>query len=678
MNVNEAWDAFIKSQSVKKASVDEKLDVLAAQMNEVQTTVDRLAETIPEAQGDMGAMDTANDSAMTEPNPEKALGAVAGAPEEEGVAAPGGAGGDAPVPPEDEGGELDEEDDGAPIDFTEEDLMSAAGGGDMGGEAVPPLTEEEMGTPPIGESNDVVAMVKEMIASEDDPGKLAQLSKILTAAVGTQTPQANQSYEEPDFSGAGSEMQMMKSAIVKEGEGTGVVGEKSTVDTGSDNTSGKSPMDAKPGADAAAAAVDSPNQDAPKTETSSVAASAKSEPSPELMEKIMDAVKGVLSEFFGEGSKEDIDESAEEAATDGKEVKIDDEDADVHVDVEEGGNVEVDSDGEEDEEVSDDEKIERNEEFSDGSSPFANSDCINKSFAEMLHSRIAQTVGIDGQFAKKWDPTEYHNKIEVEAEDPKLRRTGYPEQWMQDDAVRSKYLSPEDAQLRLQIGKEGEGEPVVGATGLPGNNSTEASNCAKMDDDEIIEWNGKRYRVLGYTTDDPDDPECGEVLEEVKDEPNGSIAASGCAQTESIAEMSQEEKAQWEKEVADGKKQMRETVEGMASVTPTQRTPAQEKFRSTNPELYDHVNESHPSKKSASDNGKTIMSLKDMMAIRKSADRMEVASTSNGSLTPPSLEGAAPIKMTSFRDMMGNGNDIRKSIEADADAYRLYKSQQNM
>lgn len=611
MNVNEAWDAFVKSQAVKKASVDEKLDVLAAQMNEVQTTVDRLAETIPEAQGDAGAMDIANDSAMTEPNPEEALGEVAGAPEEEGVAAPGEGGGDAPMPPE--GGDLGSEE-GAPL--TEEDLMSPEGG-DLGGEGeVPPLTENDMATPPVGESNDVISMVKEMIASEEDPGKLAQLSKILSAAVGTQTPQANQSYEEPDFSGAGSEMQMMKSAIAKE-EGTGVVGEKSTVDTDSSGTGGKSALDAKPGADAVAAATDSKPEDAPKTETS-FSASSGAEPSPELMEKVMNAVKGVLVEFFGEGNEEDIDESAEEAATDGEEVKIDDEDADVHVDVEDGGEVTVEDEDDDDgdEEISDADKIERNEELSDDSTPFADSDCINKSFADMLRGRIAQTVGIDGQFAKKSREGDWKNTIRKPTED--------------------KYLTEEEkkelASLRSKGVACGEGEPVVGNAGMTPQNSTE------------------------------------------------SMDASACksGDTETIAEMSQEEKNQWEKEVAEGKGKIRETVENMASVTPTQRTPAQEKYRSMNPELYDHVAGSNPSKKSASDNGKPIMSLKDMMAIRKSADRMEVASTSNGSLTPPSLDGAAPIKMSSFRDMMGNGNNIRKSIEDDADAYRLYKSQQNM
>ena len=62
MDVNDAWDAFYKSQAVQKASVSEKLDVIAAQMNEMQTTVDRLANNIPEQQGDAAAMETANNT----------------------------------------------------------------------------------------------------------------------------------------------------------------------------------------------------------------------------------------------------------------------------------------------------------------------------------------------------------------------------------------------------------------------------------------------------------------------------------------------------------------------------------------------------------------------------------------------------------------------------------------
>lgn len=571
MNVEEAWDAFVKSQAVKKASIDEKLDVLASQMNEVQTTVDRLAETIPEAQGDAGAVEMANDSAMVEPNPEEALGEVAGAPEEEGVAAPGGS--DAPMPEEEMGeDELGEEDlagDMPPMDEEPE----------LGGEDIPPLTEEDMDTPAIGESNDVISMVKEMISSEDDPDKLSQLSRLLDAAVNTRAPQNNQSL---DVAEGDSEMQMMKSdSVAKAGEGTGVVGEKSTVDTDGDDTGGKDPTKETPGAAAAEAAVDRQPQDAPKVDNS-VAASADTGPTPELMEKIMDAVKGVLVEFFGEGSEEDIDESAEEAATDGEEVKVDDEDAEVHIDVEDGGEVEVEDEDDDDgdEEISDADKIDRNDELSDDSEPFADSDCINKSFADMLHGKISGYVGIDGQFAKN-NYKDYQNHIE------------------------SKYLNKDESNLLSKLRGENKSSD---------DSDTDSVSCTPSEVNTVVGDAG----MTGSNSTDGVDAACkSEDSEPIAESEDVTVAESGCAKTEE----------------ADVKK--------------------------------------------STDNGKPIMSLKDMMAVRKSADRMDVSSTSNGSLTPPDLEGAAPIKMSSFKDMMGSGS-IRKSIEADADAYRLYKSQQNM
>ena len=608
MNVNEAWDAFIKSQAIKKASIDEKLDVLAAQMNEVQTTVDRLAETIPEEQGDAAAIDMANDSADITPNPEEALGEIAGAPQEEGVAAPAGA--EEPTEGGEEGGGLPEEGEGA-------EEMPALGGEDPGmGDGpmpdIPPLTEEEMDAPSVGESNDVIAMVKEMIASENDPTKLQQLSKILSAAVGTQNAQSEQSYEEPDFSGEGSEMQMMKSDSVAkaEGEGTGVQGEKSAVDTDGNGTSGKDTVDQKPGAAQAEAAVDDQLQDAPKP----MAASAKSEgPTPELMEAIMDAVKGVLMEFFGEDGEE-IEDAAEEAAEGEGEPKIDDEDADVHIDAEEGSTVEVESDddkkGEDEDDISDEEKIDRNEEFSDDSLPFA--DCVTKSFADMLKSNIATHVGVDGQFAKgtiaKYydgeDAKSYTSRIEAEGLNDDERN--------QLDAIRN-YNKKGQTETKpvadSACAKEGEGFPVVGSTGATPQNSTEGMDSKAVADSAETEV----------------------------------MAESDCADT--------------------GAKKVR--------------TPAQKKFRSMNPELYDHVDSVETTKSAMNENGKPIMSLKDMMAIQKS-DRMEVAATSNGSLSPPTLEGASPIKMSSFRDMMAGGNNIRKSIEDDTNAYRLYKSQQSI
>lgn len=60
---DEAWERF-KAGSVFKSSSSEKLDTMAAALNELQTTVSRLAGTIPGAQADMAAIQTANASAQ--------------------------------------------------------------------------------------------------------------------------------------------------------------------------------------------------------------------------------------------------------------------------------------------------------------------------------------------------------------------------------------------------------------------------------------------------------------------------------------------------------------------------------------------------------------------------------------------------------------------------------------
>jgi Tfp pilus tip-associated adhesin PilY1 len=114
---------------------------------------------------------------------------------------------------------------------------------------------------------------------------------------------------------------------------------------------------------------------------------------------------------------------------------------------------------------------------------------------------------------------------------------------------------------------------------------------------------------------------------------NSALEASECKADEegvsdagmddgSLDKMSQEEKDKWEGEVKQGQKDMRKTMETMASA------------------------------KSASANGKHIATMAEMQAVAKS-ERADTIATTNGSLTPPNLEGAAPLRMTSFREMMG-------------------------
>lgn len=60
MDIDEAWDAFQKSRSIKKTSIAEKLDTIAAQLNEIQTDSARTAELVPKILGDDAAIEASN------------------------------------------------------------------------------------------------------------------------------------------------------------------------------------------------------------------------------------------------------------------------------------------------------------------------------------------------------------------------------------------------------------------------------------------------------------------------------------------------------------------------------------------------------------------------------------------------------------------------------------------
>ena len=86
MEAEEAWDLFKAQASAdlrKSASMAGQLDTLAAQMQDIQTGVDRLTTLIPKLMGDETAIDAANEEA-TPPAPAPEMGGeMGGAPEED-------------------------------------------------------------------------------------------------------------------------------------------------------------------------------------------------------------------------------------------------------------------------------------------------------------------------------------------------------------------------------------------------------------------------------------------------------------------------------------------------------------------------------------------------------------------------------------------------------------------
>ena len=61
MDVDEAWERFQKSEepytSFRRSSIDGKLDTIAAQIQEMSTDLNRVADIVPQVMGDRGALE---------------------------------------------------------------------------------------------------------------------------------------------------------------------------------------------------------------------------------------------------------------------------------------------------------------------------------------------------------------------------------------------------------------------------------------------------------------------------------------------------------------------------------------------------------------------------------------------------------------------------------------------
>ena len=410
MNVDEAWESFIKSHQIKKSSIDEKLDMIASQMNELQTDVGRLAENIPEMQGDAAAMETANAMASPEMGAEPGLdelGAMLGeeggaeepipegeAPVEGDVPAEGGAPEiSAEEPMLDEGIEEDLgedlEDDG---EITDEELDAILGGADMGA--------PEMG----GTGADMISKIKDLIMNEDDPGKLAALSELLSMATSSDGVDSMESYE--DVGAPAGDVPM------------GDVPMDETIPMGKSESFEKadvtpdSPTEAK---EATENAVDKPTESAPEPMTAEPVAKSASD---DLMARIMEAIMPIIAEYSGEAPG--VESPAVEAIADEPEVIVDIESEELPMDeesdetpVEDEPKAESDDEDkpkeeseekDEDEDEGEDEEDTPEDDISEETDHFEESDCstepVEKSFKDMLSKRMESRVGIDGMFAK--------------------------------------------------------------------------------------------------------------------------------------------------------------------------------------------------------------------------------------------------------------------------------------
>lgn len=387
MNVDEAWESFIKSHQIKKASIDEKLDVIASQMNELQTDVSRLTESIPEMQGDDAAMETAN--AMAEPGADAApgpeeLGAMMGGEEEpspegetpiEGAPAEGAPEAGEEAPMVEGGGGVAPED-----EISDEELDALLGGEDMGA--------PEMG----GGGNDMIAKIKDLIMNEDDPGKLAALSELLTMAASSDGADSMESIED-----VGAPMEDVAPPAEEPNiadEGVGPIGKSESFEK-ADDIAVDTPAEAK---EETESAVDKPLDDGPEPMTEESVA--KACPFEELMSRITEAIVPIVKEFVGEPVapvEGDLDSAAEPEI----DVEIEAEPVDDEMPDEEG---EEDEESEEEDPKDDKEKEDPEDDISEETDHFEESECesepVMKSFQELFSKRLESRVGVDGMYAK--------------------------------------------------------------------------------------------------------------------------------------------------------------------------------------------------------------------------------------------------------------------------------------
>ena len=389
MNVDEAWESFIKSHQIKKASIDEKLDVIASQMNELQTDVSRLTESIPEMQGDDAAMETAN--AMAEPGADAApgpeeLGAMMGGEEEpspegeapvEGAPAEGApeAGGEPPMVGE--GGSVAPED-----EISDEELDALLGGEDMGA--------PEMG----GGGNDMIAKIKDLIMNEDDPGKLATLSELLTMAASSDGADSMEGME--DVGAPMEDVAPLAEEPNAADEEVGPIGKSESFEK-ADDIAVDTPAEAK---EETESAVDKPLDDGPEPMTEESVA--KACPFEELMSRITEAIVPIVKEFVGEPVapvEGDLDSAAE------PEIDVEVEaDAEPIVDEESDEEDEEDEEDEKEDSKDDEDKKEPEDDISEETDHFEESECesepVMKSFQELFSKRLESRVGVDGMYAK--------------------------------------------------------------------------------------------------------------------------------------------------------------------------------------------------------------------------------------------------------------------------------------
>ena len=206
MNIDEAWEAFRKGEPIQKTSVGEKLDTIAAALNEIQVDAHRTAEIVPKILGDDAALQNVSTEqpmpmdgqldAMPEGMPAEVPGAEAmGEPPIESAEAPVEPGVDVTAAGDDMMADngmdetpIPEDSEVAPMldagpDMGAEDISVDAPVEDIGmeGDTMDDLgLEEDLGAGDADMGTDNMAPIKEIISEEINDGNFERARKLLS------------------------------------------------------------------------------------------------------------------------------------------------------------------------------------------------------------------------------------------------------------------------------------------------------------------------------------------------------------------------------------------------------------------------------------------------------------------------------------------------------------------
>ena len=720
-DVEEAWNQFRKSsESIAKASVNEKLDTLAAQLNEVQTDTKRLAQIVPKIMGDENAIDEANAGAV-DPTammgggmppmgggeeggmppmggdegmmpegeegmpPEGALGAEEGGegmPPAETPETGGAEGGDLDLGGGEDSGLEDETDDGLYSD-EEEDT------GDLGGEP----TEVDSDLKGEGDS-DAVSVLKDALQEALDSDQMGLVSKIADAIAKLQG------------SSVGGE-----NVLSGEGDlnlGSATFDESAIDDGGYDLPEPEGPEET--------VAEEPPASETPADEEVKKSAIAKGEldAAPEGTTEPLEQVAASSTDEIKAEVMEAVAEGLDKALGTDEEVPAGEESDDEYEENEE----------ESDEEESDDEPEDKNEaiadnpfeECSEGTMKSALKMAEHASFRDLLSIKKSYQFGIDGKPAKEvmfmktdntmgqlddiapvaaendnesFESEESVEEIPLENIESAKGETEAPDAL--EPGVRTEELPEGSEDVTEGVVSETDqmdevGQPINAGGTTEGLDEPTDNSPLVEDEEEITETLKPKSATLDEISKPCQDLKSGESTDhgDLLDDVGEKKSPSGSATPKpTVADDVGETKGRGTSEKT--KSQLDDLDphkgEGSAKDVQSQLDDVGHEKRSTEHTvkpgtgLLDDVKEM---KKSASDNGKHIMSMKELMSVRKSGQRPDAVTSTSGDLVRPELGNPIRKTATGTPVRMGHGVDPRKVTENDWAEYNLYMAQKKL